>query len=44
MHLLLYSVFVVAKKFEESADKIEEWYGTKYSVQKIPNDVIKVGQ
>ncbi|CAB3989452.1 insulin-degrading enzyme isoform X1 [Paramuricea clavata] len=34
-------VFVVSKKFEESADQTEEWYGTKYSVKKIPSDVVK---
>ena len=39
-----FSVFVVSKKFEESADQTEEWYGTKYSVKKIPSDVVKVCQ
>ncbi|XP_028391087.1 insulin-degrading enzyme-like [Dendronephthya gigantea] len=34
-------VFVMAKKFEKTADEIEEWYGTKYSVKKIPNDAIE---
>ena len=32
----------MAKKFEETADQIEEWYGTKYSVKKIPSDAIEV--
>lgn len=38
----MFSVFVVAKKFEKTADLTEEWYGTKYSVKKIPSDMIKV--
>lgn len=33
---------VVSKTFEETADQTEEWYGTKYSVKKIPSDVIEV--
>ena len=37
-----FSVFVVSKTFEESAEETEEWYGTKYSVKKIPSGVIKV--
>ena len=39
-----FSVFVVSKKFEESAEQTEEWYGTKYSVNKIPSDIVKVIQ
>lgn len=34
-------IMVVAKMFEETADQTEEWYGTKYSVKKIPSDIIE---
>ena len=35
-------VAVVSKSFEDKADQIEKWYGTKYSVEQIPNELLEV--
>lgn len=38
----LFRIVVVSKSFEEIADQIERWYGTKYTVETIPRDLIEV--
>lgn len=30
----------MAKKFENDLDQVEPWYGTKYKVAKIPNQIL----
>ena len=40
--LRLLRVTVLSKKFEETTDQTEHWYGTKYRMKKIPDDVIQV--
>lgn len=39
---MFYRVSVVAKKFDGKTDKKEEWYGTEYKVEKIPEEKLKV--
>lgn len=36
-------VAVVSKSFEGKTDRTEEWYGTHYKQEAIPDEVIKVG-
>ena len=33
---------MVAKKFEGQADTKEEWYGTDYKLEKIPQEKLQV--
>jgi len=33
---------LIAKLFEGKTDLVEEWYGTEYSVNKIPQKYIEV--
>lgn len=35
-------VAVIGKKFENEATETEKWYGTKYKLEKLPEDLIKV--
>lgn len=37
-----YRVYVIGKKFEDQANLTEKWYGTKYSIEQIPEEQIKV--
>lgn len=34
-------IAVIAQKFELEADQTEKWYGTKYKMEKIPEDTLK---
>ncbi|EDV22870.1 uncharacterized protein TRIADDRAFT_28404 [Trichoplax adhaerens] len=36
-----FRLFVISPKFEDIADKTEEWYGTRYKEEKIPLDLIQ---
>lgn len=36
-------VAIVSKSFEGKTDRTEEWYGTQYKQEAIPDEVIKVG-
>lgn len=40
--ILNFRVAVIGKKFESETKEEEKWYGTKYKLEKIPADVIKV--
>ena len=33
----------ISKAFQGKTDKIEQWYGTEYSLERIPEAQIKVG-
>ena len=37
-----YRLTVVGKAFEGNTDLVEEWYGTEYSIHKIPPENIEV--
>ena len=37
-----YRLTVVGKAFEGNTDLVEEWYGTEYSIHKIPSENIEV--
>lgn len=36
-------VAIVSKSFEGKTDRTEQWYGTQYKQEAIPEDVIQVG-
>lgn len=36
-------IAVVAKSFEGKTDLKEEWYGTDYKLEKIPESILQVG-
>lgn len=40
---LTFRVAIVSKSFEGKTDRTEEWYGTQYKQEAIPDEVIKVG-
>ena len=42
MMFACHRVLVVSKKFSGLTDKIEKWYGTQYSLEKIPESTIQV--
>jgi hypothetical protein len=33
---------VIAKKYADIADQKEEWYGTEYKLEKIPEELLTV--
>lgn len=41
-NLFVQRIAVIAQKFELEADQTEKWYGTKYKMEKIPEDTLKV--
>jgi hypothetical protein len=39
---LFFRVAVVGQKFESISNEVENWYGTKYRLEKIPDSVLDV--
>jgi hypothetical protein len=39
---LIFRVAVVGQKFESLSNEVEQWYGTKYRLEKIPDSVLNV--
>jgi len=37
-------IFWASKQFEGQTNEIEPWYGTAFSVEKIKDDLVKVGK
>ena len=47
VNIVIFSCFrvsIVAKKFEGQANTKEEWYGTEYKLEKIPQEKLQVKQ
>jgi hypothetical protein len=42
MFHLFFRVAVVGQKFESISNEVENWYGTKYRLEKIPDSVLDV--
>jgi hypothetical protein len=39
---MLFRVAVVGQKFEPMSNELEQWYGTKYRLEEIPQSVLEV--
>lgn len=39
-----FSIVVLAKQYESELNQVEPWYGTKYKVAKLPEEVLEVNK
>ena len=39
---MFFSVAIIGKKFEGQTDKKEQWYGTDYKIESIPQATLEV--